>query len=78
LAPPPVKKPGDTPILRARYWRRGMASFDPQVGHEQAGHRRALVLSPAAYNEKTSLMVCCPMTTQTKNYRLRWLSLERL
>jgi mRNA interferase MazF len=42
-------------------------SFDPQV-HEQAGHRPALVLSPAAYNEKTSLMVCCPMTTQTKNY----------
>jgi len=43
-------------------------SFHPQVGHEQAGHRPALVLSPAAYNEKTSLMVCCPMTTQTKNY----------
>src|ERR1700722_6009083 len=43
-------------------------SFDPQVGHEQAGHRPALVLSPAAYNEKTSLMVCCPLTTQIKNY----------
>src|SRR5271154_5388838 len=43
-------------------------SFDPQVGHEQAGHRPALVLSPAAYNEKTSLMVCCPMTSRTKNY----------
>ena len=26
------------------------------------------MLSPAAYNEKTSLMVCCPMTAQTKNY----------
>src|ERR1700693_5798028 len=34
----------------------------------QAGHRPALVLSPAAYNDKTSLMVCCPMTTQVKNY----------
>jgi mRNA interferase MazF len=43
-------------------------NFDPQVGHEQAWHRPALVLSPAAYNEKTSLMVCCPMTTQVKNY----------
>ena len=43
-------------------------SFDPRLGHEQAGHRPALVLSPAAYNDKTSLMVCCPMTTQTKNY----------
>src|SRR6516162_3641417 len=43
-------------------------SFDPQTGHEQAGHRPAVVLSPAIYNAKTSLMVCCPMTTQIKNY----------
>jgi mRNA interferase MazF len=43
-------------------------SFNPQAGHEQAGHRPAIVLSPAAYNAKTSLMVCCPMTTQIKNY----------
>ena len=43
-------------------------SFDPQAGHEQAGHRPAVVLSPAAYNTKTSLMLCCPMTTQIKNY----------
>src|SRR6202166_4311898 len=40
----------------------------PQAGHEQAGHRPALVVSPAAYNNKTSLMICCPMTTQIKNY----------
>ena len=43
-------------------------SFSPQAGHEQAGHRPAVVLSPALYNAKTSLMVCCPMTTQIKNY----------
>jgi mRNA interferase MazF len=43
-------------------------NFDPQAGHEQAGHRPAVVLSPATYNAKTSLMVCCPMTTQIKNY----------
>jgi mRNA interferase MazF len=43
-------------------------NFTPQSGHEQAGHRPALVLSPAAYNDKTSLMICCPMTTQIKNY----------
>ena len=43
-------------------------SFNPQTGHEQAGHRPAVVLSPAAYNAKTSLMVCCPMTSQIKNY----------
>lgn len=43
-------------------------NFTPQAGHEQAGHRPALVLSPAAYNDKTSLLICCPMTTQIKNY----------
>lgn len=42
--------------------------FDPQAGHEQAGHRPALVISPAAYNGKTGLLVCCPMTTQIKGY----------
>ena len=43
-------------------------SFNPQAGREQAGHRPAVVLSPAIYNVKTSLMICCPMTTQIKNY----------
>jgi mRNA interferase MazF len=41
--------------------------FDPQAGHEQAGLRPAVVLSPATYNGKTSLMVC-PLTTQIKGY----------
>jgi mRNA interferase MazF len=43
-------------------------NFTPQAGHEQAGHRPALVLSPAGYNDKTSLLVCCPLTTQIKSY----------
>jgi mRNA interferase MazF len=42
--------------------------FDPQAGHEQAGHRPALVVSPSAYNKKTGLMLCCPMTTRVKGY----------
>ncbi|HTS47835.1 MAG TPA: endoribonuclease MazF [Bryobacteraceae bacterium] len=42
--------------------------FAPQAGHEQAGHRPALVLSPASYNRKASLMICCPITTQEKGY----------
>ena len=42
--------------------------FNPQAGHEQAGHRPALVLSPAAYNRRSGLMLCCPMTTQRKEY----------
>ncbi len=40
--------------------------FDPQAGHEQAGHRPALVMSPASYNAKAGLMVCCPMSTRIK------------
>jgi mRNA interferase MazF len=43
-------------------------NFAPQAGHEQARRRPIPVLSPAAYNNKTSLMICCPMTTQIKNY----------
>ena len=43
-------------------------NFTPQAGHEQAGRRPALVLSPAAYNGKTSLLICCPLTTRIKNY----------
>lgn len=43
-------------------------SFDPQTGHEQSGYRPAVVLSPAIYNGKSSLMICCPMTTQIKGY----------
>lgn len=42
--------------------------FNPQAGHEQAGHRPALCLSPARYNRKVGLMLCCPMTTQQKGY----------
>ena len=41
--------------------------FTPQAGHEQAGHRPALVLSPAKYN-RIGLMLCCPMTTKIKGY----------
>jgi mRNA interferase MazF len=42
--------------------------FDPQAGHEQAGHRPALVISPASYNGKTGLMVCCPLSTKIKGH----------
>ena len=42
--------------------------FDPQAGHEQTGHRPALVISPASYNGKTGLMVCCLMSTKIKGH----------
>ncbi len=43
-------------------------NFNPQHGHEQSGHRSAVVLSPASYNAKAGLIVCCPTTTQIKGY----------
>jgi mRNA interferase MazF len=42
--------------------------FDPQAGHEQAGHRPALVLTPARYNTRRGMMICCPMTSKIKGY----------
>ncbi|MFY7779134.1 MAG: type II toxin-antitoxin system PemK/MazF family toxin [Elstera sp.] len=42
--------------------------FDPQAGHEQAGRRPALVLSPAAYHNRTRLAVVCPITTRVKGF----------
>lgn len=43
-------------------------NFSPQEGHEQAGKRPALVISPRIYNEQVGLMLCCPITTQIKGY----------
>lgn len=42
--------------------------FNPQAGHEQAGHRPALVISPVAYNRRVGLALCCPITSQVKGY----------
>ncbi len=43
-------------------------TFTPQAGHEQAGHRPALILSPEAYNKKVGLALACPITSQVKGY----------
>lgn len=43
-------------------------NFDPQAGHEQAGHRPAMVLSARIYHQKTALAVVCPITSNTKPY----------
>lgn len=42
--------------------------FNPQAGHEQAGRRPALVLSPQSYNKKVGLIICCPITSKNKGY----------
>lgn len=43
-------------------------NFTPQSGHEQAGHRPAVVLSPRNYNARTGLLVCVPITSKVKGY----------
>ena len=43
-------------------------SMNPQAGHEQAGRRPAIVLSPASYNGKVGLAILCPITNQIKGY----------
>ncbi|MDP3992913.1 MAG: type II toxin-antitoxin system PemK/MazF family toxin [bacterium] len=41
-------------------------TLDPRVGHEQSGHRPALVLSPRLLTERTGLAVICPITSKVK------------
>jgi mRNA interferase MazF len=43
-------------------------TLNPQAGHEQAGRRPAVVLSPASYNVKVGLAILCPLTNQVKGY----------
>jgi mRNA interferase MazF len=43
-------------------------TFTPQAGHEQAGRRPAVVLSPREYHQKTTFVIVCPITTTIKGY----------
>lgn len=43
-------------------------TLDPQAGHEHAGRRPALVVSPSAYNGRVGLALFCPITNQAKGY----------
>lgn len=38
-------------------------NFTPQKGHEQAGRRPALVISPRTYNAVSSCVMLCPITS---------------
>ena len=58
-------------MARSYYPSRGdlvWVSFTPQAGHEQAGVRPALVLSPVEYNRKVGLALVCPVTSKVKGY----------
>jgi len=57
-APPYVPAPGDLVWL----------SFASQVGHEHAAQRPAVIVSPAEYNRKVGLCLCCPVTRRVKGY----------
>jgi mRNA interferase MazF len=43
-------------------------TFTPQAGHDQAGGRPVIILSPQAYNAKVGLALMCPITSQVKGY----------
>jgi mRNA interferase MazF len=58
-------------VRRARAPGRGdvvWLSFSRQVGREQAGRRPALILTPAAFNERVGLAFVCPITSRIKGY----------
>jgi mRNA interferase MazF len=55
---PPIPRQGDAVWI----------SLDPRVGHEQAGRRPGIVLSPAIYNRKAGLALVCPITSRIKGY----------
>lgn len=43
-------------------------NFNPQAGHEQAGRRSAIVLSPKAFNETTGFVSVCPITRTVRGW----------
>jgi mRNA interferase MazF len=43
-------------------------TFDPQSGHEQRGHRPALVVSNTLFNEHTGLAIVCPLTSTDRDF----------
>ena len=59
-----MKSPPDGPERGDLVW----LTSNPQAGHEQAGRRPAVVLSPAAYNGRVGLALLCPITSRVKGY----------
>ncbi|PJF39682.1 MAG: mRNA-degrading endonuclease [Chloroflexi bacterium] len=43
-------------------------NLNPRTGHEQAGRRPVVILTPQDYNQKVGLAIVCPITSQDKNY----------
>ncbi|MFP3879716.1 MAG: type II toxin-antitoxin system PemK/MazF family toxin [Dehalococcoidia bacterium] len=53
-------------------------TLNPQAGHEEAGRRAAVVISPQSYNDKVGLAIFCPVTSQVKGYPFEVLIPARL
>lgn len=45
-------------------------NFNPQLGHEQAGYRPALVVSNNFFNENAKLAILCPITNSDNQFPL--------
>jgi mRNA interferase MazF len=42
--------------------------FEPKKGNEIGKYRPALVLSSKSYNQKTGLLICCPISTSIRGH----------
>lgn len=45
------------------------ANLNPSKGSEQAGIRQVVIMSGNLLNEYLNIVICCPLTTQIKNYK---------
>lgn len=45
-------------------------NFNPQIGHEQAGYRPAVVVSNNTFNKISKLALVCPITNSKDNFPL--------
>ncbi|MED4534223.1 type II toxin-antitoxin system PemK/MazF family toxin [Metabacillus fastidiosus] len=43
-------------------------NFNPQAGHEQAGNRPGIVLSPKSFNEITGFAAICPIINSIRGW----------
>ena len=44
--------------------------FNPQLGHEQAGYRPAVIISNNFFNTHSNLTIVCPITNTARAYPL--------
>ena len=47
--------------------------FNPTLGQEQKGKRPAIVLSNYDFNKNTQMIICCPISTNTKEFPTHYL-----